>query len=242
MNQLRSDLKYLLYLVGLIVVIILGLVFPQFIVPVPAFWPFGMGFIAVLFIADISIEVWRGKSPHVISNVGHYSINSTKDIHRIPWHNDYVTVKDEHNITLGNITIMFPGGIDYWGISMKSSAEYPVFIFPSYCEESEGTCTHVLANLQPYKITQLSPYIQYVLSRFKRRINKRTPIYYGITSHMNATAIPTNIKIELKEKKDNELISSFENINNKLYDQLDKQEKRKIKNIFVREKGNIEED
>ena len=34
----------------------------------------------------------------------------------------------------------------------------------------------------------------------------------------------------------------MEKINEKLYDQLDKQEKRKIKNIFVREKGSIEED
>lgn len=239
---MRAEIKYLLYLIGLIVIILLGLVFPQYVVPVPAFWPFGFGFIAILFIADISIEVWRGKSPHVVTNVGHWSINTTKDIHRIPWHDDYVSIKDEHNRTLGSMTVMFPGGVDYWGISIKSGAEYPVFIFPSIYEEREETCIHVLANLQRYEYDELSPYLRYVLSRFKRRIGKRTTIYFGATSHMDGTSVPKNLKIELKERTDNKEITNLEKKLDRLYKEYNREDRRKEKHIFVREKGNVEEE
>ena len=233
--------KYVLYIIGAIIVTFLGVIFPQYTVPISAFWPFGYSFIAILLIADMSVEIWRAKSSHVLSNVGHYSICGKKDIHHIPWHNEYITITDEKNQSLGNMTIMLVGGIDYIA-NIKSSSEYPVFIFPSIYEEQEESCYHVLANLQKYTFKQLSPYLQYVLSRFKRRITSKTPIYYGITSHMNATAIPQNIRIEMKEKKDNELLSAYIKINEKLYDQVDKQDKRKTKNIFVREKGDIEEE
>lgn len=187
------------------------------------------------------VEIWRAKSSHGMSNVGHFSFCSKKDIHRIPWHNDYITIKDEQNRSIGTLTIMFLGGIDYLA-NIKSGPEYPIWIFPSYCEEPEGDCIHVLANLQRCTYNQLSPYLKYALAPFKKRVNtKKTPIYYGITSHMNASATPQNLKIELRDKKENELLSAMETINSKIYDQLDKQEKRKIKNIFVREKGNIEE-
>jgi len=237
---LKNEFKYLLYGIGIIIIIILSILLPQYIVPVPAFMPFGFGFIAIIFIGDLMVEIWRAKSSHVISNVGHWSICGKKDIHHIPWHNDYVNIKDEHNQSLGDMTIMLVGGIDYLA-NIKSSSEYPVLIFPSIYEEVEESCYHILANLQKYKYSQLSPYMRYVLSRFNRRITDNTPIYYGITSHMNGTAIPQNIQIELKDKTQNEILKTMETINDKLYDQLDKQEKRKIKNIFVREKGEIEE-
>ncbi|MFX1502937.1 MAG: hypothetical protein ACFFDH_18400, partial [Promethearchaeota archaeon] len=167
---------------------------------------------------------------------------SKKDIHHISWHNDFITVKDEHNKSLGELTIMFPGGIDYIA-NVPSSSEYPVLIFPSIYEEPEGECYHVHANLYRYDPDELSPYLRYVLERprFKRRVKPRTPIYYGVTSHMNLSDIPTNLKVELREKKENELLTCVEDINTKIYDQLDKKEKRKIKNIFVKETGEVEE-
>lgn len=163
-------------------------------------------------------------------------------MHRIPWHDDYVSIKDEHNKTLGDITIMFPGGVDFWGISMKSSAEYPIFIFPSIYEEREESNFHVLANLQKYEYDELSPYLRYVLNRFKSRINKRTPIYFGATSHMDGTAIPKNLKIELKERSDNKQNANLTKKLDTLYKELNREERRKEKHIFVREKGNLEED
>lgn len=239
---MKNIYRYLLYITGFFFVIILGIVFGQYTINMPVIYPFGFAFLALLFIMELITEIWRGKSSHVISNVGHYSICGKLDIHHVPFHDDHLEIKNDQNQSLGDMTVMFLGGIDHIA-NVRSGPDKPVFIFPSIYEENEENCYHINATLKKWKWKQLSPYIKTVLSRYGRRINPdKTPIYYGITSHINGSATPQNIKIELKDKKKNELITSQETVIDKLFDMIDREDKRKIKNIFYKGKGEYEEE
>lgn len=229
-------LRYIGYFIAFLAVLISGFFIPYTIaIPIP--WPFGFFFIAFLLFGELITEIWRGKSSHVISNVGHYSICGKLDIHHVPFHDDNLEVTDEENNSLSSLTLMFLGGIDYIA-NIRSRSDKPVFIFPSIYEGVEESCYHVYVTLKRWKWKQLSPYIRTILLRHGRRINpEKTPIYYGITSHINASATPKNIKLELKDKKSNELLTSYETIIDKYFDVTDKDEKRKTRNIWIKEKG-----
>lgn len=238
---LNKYLRYIGYIIAFLAVVIIGLVTPyNVLIPLP--WPFGFAFIGIIFFMELLTEIWRGKSSHVISNIGHYSVCGKLDIHHVPFHDENLDVQDEQGNSLSSLTLMFLGGIDYIA-NIRSGPDKPVFIFPSIYEGVEESCYHVYATLKRWEWKQLSPYIRTVLSRYGRRITPgKTPIYYGITSHINASATPKNIKLELKDKKSNELISSYETIIDKYFDLTDKDEKRKTRNIWVKEKGDYNEE
>ena len=238
---MNKYIRYIGYTVAFIIVIILGIITP-YNVSVPLPWPFGFAFIGLILFTELLTEIWRGKSSHVISNVGHYSICGKLDIHHVPFHDDNLEVTDEQNQSLSSLTLMFLGGIDYIA-NIRSGPDKPVFIYPSIYEGGEESCYHVYATLKKWEWKQLSPYIRTILSRYGRRIRPgKTPIYYGITSHINASATPKNIKLELKDKKTNELLTSYETVIDKLFDVRDKEKKREVKNIFYKKEGEFDEE
>ena len=232
---MKPEFKWAFYGLGIFIVIILGILAgPKYTAPIPAPFPFGFAFIAIIFMLDLGIENWRGKTTRVICNVGQWSINTSKDMFRIPWQTDIITEEDKKNANLGSLSVMFLGGIDYWGLSMKGGPEYPVLIFPSKYENKEEQNFHVFANLKRREFSELSPYLRHVLKYYPRRVTKTTPIYYGATSHLDGSDTMHNLKIEFQEKTENKQITSLENKLEAMYLQFRKADEQKSnKSIFV---------
>ena len=231
---MKREFKIVAYIIAVIVVIAVSIMTAGIAtIGLPATLPFGMIFIIFLIVMDLSAEVFRGRSPHVTCNYGHWSISITKDIHRIPWQNDLIGMTDEKNKALGEMTVMFPGGIDYWGFNTRSTSEYPVLIFPSIYEHVEGTNYVIYANLNPRKIDELSPYLRHVLGYYRKRIGKNTPIFYGATSHMDGTSTSETTRMELKEANYNRIITEMEKRLETVYKELRRASELKERRVFM---------
>ncbi len=231
---MRRDFKVLAHIIAIIAVVAVSIMTARIAtIGLPATLPFGMVFIVFLIVMDLFAEVCRGRSPHVICNYGHWSVSVTKDIHRIPWQNDLIGVTDEKNKSLGEMSIMFPGGIDYWEFNVHSSSEYPVLIFPSIYEHVEGTNYVIYANLNPRKLSELSPYLQHVLGYYHKRIGKNTQIFYGATSHMDGTSTSETARMELKEANYNRIITEMEKRLETMYRELRNASELKERRVFM---------
>ena len=239
---MKKELTALLYVIAVGAVLVVSWIFRMYVIPIPAPLPFGMILIFVLLISNLVYELFRGISPQVIWCGGHYSVNTTKNMHRIPFYSDLVPKDETKNKSLGDFMIMFPGGVEAWGLSVKSTSDYPCFIFPAkYCEK-EGDSYHIHANLMKYKHSELPRYIRYALQSFGRRVNpKSTPFYYAVTSHIDGTATPENLKIVLNAREDDEHATQLENKLKSLYREIDRDSEKRSKTFVVRQSGEVDE-
>jgi hypothetical protein len=229
------------YIAAIAGVILLSFLFRDYTIAVPVPLPFGGMFILLLFFSNLIYEVWRGSSPQVISNIGHHSINTTKDIKRVPWHTDLMNKEDMVNKSLGDMHILFPGGVESWGLSVKSTSDYPVFIYPALYTEREGESYRVTANLMRYEYNELPPYIRMVLQNYGGRVKPNsTPIYYGVTSHIDGSATPENLKIIIRERADNRQINELEDKLKTLYKELRRDSEKRSRTFLVRDTGEVE--
>lgn len=230
---MKIEYRIGMYILGVLIVILLSIytVDILYFTKIPAVAPFGFGMMVFFIILDAFLVVCEGKSPQLISNVGHWSINQTKDVFDIPWQ---VEAEEKNDLNLLSTKIMLAGGIDYWGISIKSSSEKPVLIAPSifFHKEEKNYCCY--ANHEKYEIDELPMYIQYILKRhFPGRIKDKTPIYYSEVSHMDGSATPNNMKILQLQKESNKEDSVLMKRQIRLYDELERGEKHKNK-FFVK--------
>jgi len=237
---LRRIYRYTLYIIGAIFVVILGIIFPQYYIKLSGFYPFGFAFIIILIMGDLFVDILQGKSPHVITragDTGYWSINR-KDILYIPWYKN----NGGNKKLIGEMVIMFVGGVDYWGINPKSNCEYPVLIFPSIYLKKIGLCYEVDCNMRRFKFSELPPTIRHYLNyKWGNRIKESTSIYFGATSIKDGTATPENDNLLEKMRTENEYVSKIEEINGNLYKELKKYDERKAKQYFIKEAGNVEE-
>src|SRR4030042_2216739 len=232
---MRIEYRIGMYILGALIVILMSvytvdlLYFTRF----PAVAPFGAGMLVLFIFLDALLVVCEGKTPQVVTNVGHFSINVTKDIYDIPWQVD--TVEDKiKSLNLLNMRIMMVGGIDYWGISIHSSSDKPIIIAPSIFYHKEENNYACYANFEKYEIDELPMYIQYFLKRhFPGRVKEKTAIYYSEVSHMDGSAIPTNMKVLKLQKEENKEQSEYQKRLIRLYDEMNRGEKRKMR-IFVK--------
>jgi len=232
---MRQEYKIGLYVLRLLITILLSsVVGMKYTFPVPAPAPIGLGCIALFLCVDLWWEKWRWMSKQTISNVGHYSINTEEDIYHIPWMEDIVTEDEKKNINLGDLTFMFTGGILNKLISTSSPPEFPIWIFPSIYEEKEEKNYHVHANLKRVNFNELSPYIRHILiKKFRNRIKKHTPIYFGCTSHLDGSAIPENLKIEFKKLAENTQFNELDERLKKVYEELRRVDQRKKSKVII---------
>jgi len=239
---MKKEFTAALYIAAVGVVIFVSWIFRMYVIPIPAPLPFGMILLTVLLFSNLLYELFRGISPQVIFNGGHYSINTTKDLHKIPFYTDLMGKEEIKNKTLGDFMIMFPGGVEAWGLSVKSTSDYPCFIFPAkYCEK-EGDSYHIHANLMKYKYSELPRYIRYALQSFGRRVNpKSTSFYYAVTSHIDGTATPKNLEIVLKAREDDEHSTQLEDKLKSLYKELRRDSEKKSRTFLVKQSGDVDE-
>lgn len=239
---MKKEYTILLYTGAIISIIFLSYLFRDYTIGIPVPLPFGAMFLALLLFSNLTYELFRGVSPQIISNHGHYSINTTKDIKRVPWHTDLLNKEDMKNRSLGDMFIMFPGGVESWGLSVKSTSDYPVFIFPAIYAEKEGECYRITANLMKYDYSELPRYIRYVLQSYRTRVKPNsTPIYYGVTSHIDGSATPENLKIIINERSYNQEITELEEKLKTLYKELRRDSERKARTFLVKQSGELEE-
>ena len=234
--------RYILFAVGFIIVTLLGLLFPDYWVAVPAFWPFGYGFLIILVIAELILDILQGKSPQVIAKTaggkGYWSVNR-KDIISLPWYKNNGPGSKEK---IGEMTIMFVGGIDYGGINPKSNSDYPVLIFPSIYSKKVGLSYEVDCNMVRFEFNQLPPFLRHFLKyKYSKRIKDTTAIYFGATSTRDGTATPFNDNLLEQMRVENEYVNKIEEINQDLYKELKKADERKAKQYFIKEAGVIDE-
>lgn len=233
---MKVEIKAAIYMLGIIVVIGLSIAFGRtFYFPkMPAFLPIGTLIIGIFFGLDCLVEICRGKTNQIISNIGHWSINTSKDIHQYPWHDSLLSKAERKKKTIGTLTFMFPGGVDYYGISMKSSSACPVYIFPSKFLEKEENNYHVNANLYKKNLDELSPYYQNILKKhYKHRVKNSTPIYFGGTSHLDGSDTLENLKIEFEREADNKEYTSLSTKLDHSYKELDRYDEHKRKRLVI---------
>lgn len=237
---MKKEYTFIVYIGAIGAVILLSWIFREYTISIPFPLPFGSAFVALLLFSNLLYELFRGASPQVITNVGHYSINTTKDIKRVPWYTESMTEGERKNKTLGDMAIFFPGGVESWGLSVKSTADYPVYIFPAIYTEKEGSSYRITANLMRYEFNELPRYVRYVLMGYRGRIKDYTPIYYGITSHLDGSATPENLKIIIKERSDDKHAAELETKLKTLYKELRRDSEKRSKTYYVREGGEVE--
>jgi len=239
---MRKEYTLLLYTGIISLIIFLSWLFRDYTIALPVPLPFGALFLIMLVVSNLIYEWMRGISPQVLTNIKHWSINTTKDMKRVPWHTDLINEEDMKNKSLGDLMIMFPGGVESWGLSVKSTSDYPCLIFPAIYTEREGDSYKVNANLMKYDYNELPMYVRYVLKNFGRRINeKNTPIYYAVTSHLDGSATPENLKVVLKARSDNVQFNELEEKLKTLHKELRRNDERKQRIIFADKKGESEE-
>ena len=233
-------IRLLFYVILFIVVTFLGLIFGDYTIAIPAIWPFGYFFVAFLIFGEMMTWIWQGKSPHVITKIGekgYWSVNR-KDIDFKPWYRNINGGKTK----IGEMVIMFVGGIDYWGINPKSSSDYPVLIFPSIYLKKVGLCYDIDCNFTPFKYNELPPFIRhYLVNKYGKRIKENTQIFFGATSTIDGSSCPENDNLLEKIRAENEYVKKIEDINSDLYKELKKYDERKAKQYFIKEAGTIEE-
>lgn len=205
---------------------------------IPAVSPFVFGLIFIFIMLDATLVICKGKSPQLITNMGHWSINEVKDKYDIPWQ---VETKDKKmkDVPLLDISLFFCGGINYWEFSTSSTAESPVVIAPSIFFHKEGQSHCCYANLEKYDFEELPLYIQFVFKQsFSNRVKEKTPIYYSEVSHMNGSATPENMQSLVINRQQNKHDSQLREQLIELGDELKRKDQRKNK-VFM--KKEIEE-
>ena len=239
---MKKEYSFLLYVIAILSVILVSYVFRNYTIAIPAPMPFGSAFIILLLFSNLLYEIFRGKSPQVISNQGHHSINTTKDIKRIPLQSSLMNEKDKDLITIGDFFLMFPGGVEAWGLSVKSTSDYPIYLFPANHAEKEDESYRITSNLVKTEFAELPRYFRYALSPYKRRIKPgSTPIYYGITSHIDGSATPSNVKSVVDSLSDNKMITSLENKLKTLYKELRRDSEKRSRTFLIKESGEVKE-
>lgn len=225
---MKKEYRFLFVFLAVFIIALLAIVTGDtYTMRVPAVIPLGAIAIGIWMFLEAITEIGRGQTEHIIFNNGHKSIRE-KDLHKIPWQ-EPTDPKDKKKgkISIGDMVMAFTGGIDFWGFSLPGTKNDPVLIFPSLYLVREENNYHSYANIYKYKWEQLPRYIQDVLGLYLGRVDtKKTPIYYGTTSHLDGSATPENLTIERKYQKDNEYITSLENINKKLREEIWKEKTR----------------
>jgi len=241
---MRIEYRIGMYVLGLLVIILLTvytadmLYFTRF--PAVAF--FGPWFLVAFMFLDAFIAIAEGKSPQILTNVGHSSINATKDMFDIPWQVEELT-DEAKGLNLLNLRIAMGGGVDYFGISTHSSSEKPVFIAPALYFHKEEKNYECYANFERYDMEGLPPYLQYILRKhWPSRFKEKTPIYYSEVSHMDGSATPENMKILHAQRDQNIEDTKYIARIKRLYDELERGEKHKNRIFFKRELEEVDEE
>ena len=234
-------IRFILYMVGILIGVLISFwVFGNYVIHIPVVLPWILIFFVFLMFADMGTMIMQGFSPQVITHIGdkgYWSINR-KDIFFIPWYKKTDGIKKQ----IGEWSIMCVGGIDYWSINPPSRSEYPVLIFPSNYMKKIGLCYDIDVNFQPFKFSQLPPFMRrYLSNKWGRRIKDHTPIYFGVTSSQDGTATPENDALLDKISVTNEYVDKLEKIIEDLLKQEKKQDERKTKNFFIKEAGRLSE-
>jgi len=216
-DEMKKEYRFLLVFVAIFVMILLSLLFPQFTWKIPIAIISGTIFIAVWLFFEGITEVCRGRTEHILYNHGHMSLRE-KDIIKIPYYD--ILKGDGDTVPLGDMVVSCGGGFDFWGFTMPGGKEDPVLIHPSLYHEKEENNWHSHANMTRYAYKELPGFIKRVLKLYPGRIDKNTPIYYGVTSHFDGSATRENLKIEAKERELNREIEEKDELIERLYDQL----------------------
>lgn len=203
------------------------------------------GIIIVMFVMIIRLwfEIFRGKSPQFICNVGdgHFSINPTKDIFNIPaCEGKY----DEQTAYFPMAKMVCAGGINYWEFSTRGGPEQPTFFtiskYQRYHEQENIVNSTIFTE---YEFDELPPHFQIFMRtlrperlKFDKKLNKiiaKGPIFYGVTSNMDGSATPENLQNEILEKAKNKHHSITHENMIKIYDELRRQKSMKKQPIFI---------
>ena len=185
-----------------------------------AFIPLGWGGLAFWLLMESIVEVCRANTSHVIHNNGHESIRE-RDVVEIPWQEDFDKESKRSGLSLGSMCLIFTGGIDYAGFSIAGSNVHPILVFPSIYKSKEENNYHIYANMTRFDFRQLPLYLQDILLMYYPRMNpQKTPIYFGMTSHLDGSSTPENLRIERKTKYDNEEITVWRDKTTRLYEQI----------------------
>lgn len=241
---MRIEYRIGMYILGVLTIILLSIYTGDmlYLTRVPAVAPFGFAMLIFFGFLDAFLVMCEGKSPQVSTNMGHWSVNATKDMFDIPWQ---VEAPDDRTkkLNLLSLRIALVGGIDYWGISVHSGSEKPIIISPSLFFHKEEKNYLCYANLERYEMDGLPLYLQYILRKhFPSRIKEKTPIYYSEVSHMDGSATPENMKIVHLQRDQNVEESAYHKRMIRLYDELERGEKHKNKIFFKRELEEVNEE
>jgi len=231
---MRKEVRFLFVFVAIFVIALLSIVLgDKYTWTLPAPIPIGAMVIGAWLFMEGITEVCRGRTEHIVYNQGHKSIRE-KDISKIPYHEITAQDKDKNTVSLGDMIITFTGGFDFWGFTMPGGKADPVLIYPSLYHGKEENNYHSYANMTKYKFKELPGYIKRILILYPSRVDiLKTPIYYGMTSHLIGNATRENLRIEEKERELNTELSEKDDLIDRLYDLIRKQKEADEKQYIL---------
>jgi len=199
------NVRLFLFFTAIAIVIILAIFTGEkYHMDVPAVFPLGAIGLGMWGMIEISIPIMRGMTTRVICNAGHYSIRPD-DVKHVPWHSEFMGKDKKGNpekkgLTV-NMSLMFTGSMHINNFfTAEGRPNDPVLIFPSIYEQKEENNYHCYANLYPCEIEELPLSLQQILYMFPRRVDRTTPILYGLTSHIDGSSTTTNLDLQEKLK------------------------------------------
>jgi len=245
---MRREFRFIFFFAAIFLIIIIGIMFgEQYTMTISAIYPLGaiaMGFWGII---EISIPIMRGMTTRVICSNGHYSIRPD-DVKHVPWH--CIIEKDEKNkgkdkekndekpqkVTI-NMSFMFTGSIHIDNFfTCQGRITDPIIIFPSIYEGKEENNYHSYANLYPTTAAELDKGLQDILKLYSKRVNEKTPILFGCTSHIDGSATTENLNFEMKmkelSKNNTVLLESLKDMREEI---VRNQEIKKKEYIFTKE-------
>lgn len=233
---MRWELKVALYIFGIFLIVFLSILSVGRLepLPLPAPIPLGRTVIEVILFIDMLIIIWRLKSPYAVSNAGYQTMSEGWDIHHFPWHSDII--KNAEDKEMGDLTYMFPGGINYAGINLPSDSKGPIWIFPRRFEGRIGKDPICYAWIRKTPFRNLPPDVRMTLIReFTNRLGdpEKADICFGTTGMLDGSDTPENQKIEFEMQEKYAYAKDLEDLTEKLRVELRKEKEAKSKPVFV---------
>jgi len=232
---MKASAKFALLILACIGVVVLGMfVGDKYTMTLPAPYPLGaMGLLLAAFFYSFT-EVCRARTECIIHNHGHHSIRE-KDIERIPWQEQGEWDEKRDEKITGTITMAFVNGIDYYGFSIPGGKNDPVLVSRSRYFGKERHDHHCYGNLKPTRHNELPLFIQdYLIRSHPNRYDpKKTPVLWGMTSHMDGTATSRNLDIERMNKRMNAEITALRDENADLIEDLERYRRAKEKPTYI---------
>jgi hypothetical protein len=234
--MIRWELQAVLFGVAFIIMILIGIVFYDLLIPfaISPLHFFGSIILTVFGLTLLSIQIIKGKSPPFVCEQFHSTVND-REMFPFDWNSPLL--KDEPV----RMMCIPTGGIDACGIHPKSTSDDPICTGPAKYLKRVGRAVIFDVNFNKKEANE------YPLDMRKRLIRKyrhrwlKAPKYHGYTGRFDSSITHKNLKIEFDYSEDNKIANCLGDNIDTLLEVFEKKKEKLSPNILYKKIGETDD-